>query len=72
MAQATKVEHELHSFKDETPERDQHRGKRNIIAGTDCGFGTAADRTLVSTSISWAKLNSKSDGAAIATKRLWG
>ena len=54
MAQATKVERELQSFKDETPEMDQHRGKRNIISGTDCGFGTAADRALVSTSISWA------------------
>jgi 5-methyltetrahydropteroyltriglutamate--homocysteine methyltransferase len=47
-------------------------GRENIIAGTDCGFGTAADRTRVSPSISWAKLKSMSDGAAIATKRLWG
>jgi 5-methyltetrahydropteroyltriglutamate--homocysteine methyltransferase len=47
-------------------------GRENIIAGTDCGFGTAADRTRVAASVSWAKLKAMSDGAAIASKAIWG
>jgi len=27
-------------------------GRENVIAGTDCGFGTSADRTRVAASIS--------------------
>ena len=47
-------------------------GRENIIAGTDCGFGTGADRTRVAPSVSWAKLKSMAEGARIATERLWG
>ncbi|MDA0799273.1 MAG: cobalamin-independent methionine synthase II family protein [Chloroflexi bacterium] len=46
-------------------------GRENVIAGTDCGFGTAADRTRVAPSISWAKLKAMSDGAALASQELW-
>lgn len=46
-------------------------GRENIIAGTDCGFGTSADRTRVAPSISWAKLGSLAEGARLATERLW-
>ncbi len=46
-------------------------GRENVIAGTDCGFGTSADRTRVFPSISWAKLKSMSEGAGLATERLW-
>jgi 5-methyltetrahydropteroyltriglutamate--homocysteine methyltransferase len=44
-----------------------------VIAGVDCGFGTAV-RTdpMVADSIVWAKLQARSEGAAIASKRLWG
>ena len=47
-------------------------GRERVIAGVDCGFGTAV-RTdpIVADSIVWAKLKSLSDGAAIATQRLW-
>jgi 5-methyltetrahydropteroyltriglutamate--homocysteine methyltransferase len=47
-------------------------GRENVIAGTDCGFGTSADRTRVAPSISWAKLRSLAEGARLATRELWG
>jgi 5-methyltetrahydropteroyltriglutamate--homocysteine methyltransferase len=48
-------------------------GRDRVIAGVDCGFGTAV-RTdpIVADSIVWAKLKSLSEGAAIASGRLWG
>ena len=46
-------------------------GKENVIAGVDCGFGTNAASTNVDPKIVWAKLQALSEGAAIASKRLW-
>jgi 5-methyltetrahydropteroyltriglutamate--homocysteine methyltransferase len=43
---------------------------RRIIAGTDCGFETAAGSKMVIEDVVWAKLRSLSEGAAIASKRL--
>jgi 5-methyltetrahydropteroyltriglutamate--homocysteine methyltransferase len=46
--------------------------RERLIAGVDCGFGTAVRREpLVADSIVWAKLRALSEGAAIASKRLW-
>jgi 5-methyltetrahydropteroyltriglutamate--homocysteine methyltransferase len=45
---------------------------RRIIAGTDCGFETAAGSKMVVEDVVWAKLQSLSAGAAIASKRLLG
>ena len=45
---------------------------RRIIAGTDCGFETAAGSKMVVEEVVWAKLRSLSEGAAIASKRLLG
>jgi 5-methyltetrahydropteroyltriglutamate--homocysteine methyltransferase len=45
---------------------------RRIIAGTDCGFETAAGSQMVIEGVVWAKLRSLSEGAAIASKRLLG
>lgn len=45
---------------------------RRIIAGTDCGFETAAGSKMVTEEVVWAKLRSLSEGAAIASKRLLG
>jgi 5-methyltetrahydropteroyltriglutamate--homocysteine methyltransferase len=42
-------------------------GRENVIAGTDCGMGLR-----VHPQIAWAKLKALSDGAALATKELWG
>ena len=47
--------------------------RERLIAGVDCGFGTAVLREpKVTDSIVWSKLRALSDGAAIASKRLWG
>lgn len=48
-------------------------GKENVIAGADCGFGTQASATPeVHPTIVWAKFQAISDGARIASGRLWG
>jgi 5-methyltetrahydropteroyltriglutamate--homocysteine methyltransferase len=47
--------------------------RERLIAGVDCGFGTAVLREpKVADSIVWAKLRALSDGAAIASQQLWG
>jgi 5-methyltetrahydropteroyltriglutamate--homocysteine methyltransferase len=43
-------------------------GKENVIAGTDCGMGSRVGHAEVA----WAKFKAMSEGAAIASKRLWG
>ena len=47
-------------------------GRENVIAGVDCGFATSAVSTKVDTRIAWAKLGSLVEGAALATRQLWG
>jgi 5-methyltetrahydropteroyltriglutamate--homocysteine methyltransferase len=42
-------------------------GRENVIAGTDCGLGFR-----VHPQIAWAKLKTLAEGAALATKELWG
>ena len=47
-------------------------GRENVIAGTDCGVGSAARANpLVVPKIAWAKLQAMSEGAKLATKELW-
>lgn len=46
--------------------------RERLIAGVDCGFATSVRRDpMVADSIVWAKLHALSEGAAIASKRLW-
>jgi 5-methyltetrahydropteroyltriglutamate--homocysteine methyltransferase len=47
-------------------------GRENVIAGTDCGFGTGAFAVNVYPPVVWAKLAALSEGSRIASKRLWG
>jgi len=48
-------------------------GRERVIAGVDCGFGTAVRADpMVADSIVWAKLKALAEGAQIATQRLWG
>jgi 5-methyltetrahydropteroyltriglutamate--homocysteine methyltransferase len=42
-------------------------GRENVVASTDCGMGGR-----IHPSIAWAKLRALSDGAALASDRLWG
>jgi 5-methyltetrahydropteroyltriglutamate--homocysteine methyltransferase len=46
-------------------------GRENVIAGVDCGFGTFAGLDMVDPRIVWAKLRSLSEGARLASQRLW-
>jgi 5-methyltetrahydropteroyltriglutamate--homocysteine methyltransferase len=46
--------------------------RERVIASTDCGFGTFATYTFVAEDVVWAKLQMLSEGARIATERLWG
>jgi 5-methyltetrahydropteroyltriglutamate--homocysteine methyltransferase len=47
-------------------------GRENVIAGVDCGFSTFAEAPTVHPTLVWAKLTSLVDGAALASKELWG
>ena len=46
--------------------------RERVIASTDCGFGTFISYEIVVPAIAWKKLESLSEGARIATRRLWG
>jgi 5-methyltetrahydropteroyltriglutamate--homocysteine methyltransferase len=46
-------------------------GREDVIAGTDCGFGTSAGSARVHPEIVWAKLAALAEGARIASGRLW-
>ncbi|HYM68668.1 MAG TPA: cobalamin-independent methionine synthase II family protein [bacterium] len=46
-------------------------GKENVIAGTDCGFASFADASVVDGRIAWAKLRALVEGARIASDTLW-
>ena len=43
-----------------------------VMAGTDCGFDTAAGRGRVTGDVVWAKMRSMAAGARIASDRLFG
>jgi len=46
-------------------------GRDNVMAGTDCGFGTVAGMDTVVPSVTWAKFRSQAEGAKIASGHLW-
>ena len=46
-------------------------GRENVIAGTDCGFGTWVGQAAVDPDIVWAKLGALAEGARLASKELW-
>ena len=45
--------------------------RTRVLAGTDCGFGTIAGDAFTTEDVVWAKLSSLSEGARIASGRLW-
>jgi len=48
-------------------------GKENVIAGADCGFSSRASYAPeVHPTVVWPKFAALAEGAAIATKELWG
>ena len=47
-------------------------GRENVIAGSDCGFGTQAlEVPEIHPAIVWAKFQAMSEGARLASERLW-
>jgi 5-methyltetrahydropteroyltriglutamate--homocysteine methyltransferase len=47
-------------------------GRERVMGGTDCGFAQGAFLRRVHPSIQWAKLRALAEGAALATRELWG
>ena len=47
-------------------------GRERVIAGTDCGFSTFAGFGAVDPDIVYAKLGALVEGAALASRKLWG
>jgi 5-methyltetrahydropteroyltriglutamate--homocysteine methyltransferase len=46
-------------------------GRERVIAGTDCGFGTFVGASPLAPSVAWAKLQSLTEGARLASQELW-
>jgi len=46
-------------------------GKENVVAGTDCGFGTFVGWSGCDPQVVWLKLKALAEGARIASDRLW-
>jgi 5-methyltetrahydropteroyltriglutamate--homocysteine methyltransferase len=46
-------------------------GRENVIAGSDCGYGTWVGQAAVDPSIVWAKLASLAEGARLASHEFW-
>ncbi len=46
-------------------------GRENVIAGSDCGYGTWVGQAAVDPDVVWAKMAAMAEGARIATKQFW-
>jgi 5-methyltetrahydropteroyltriglutamate--homocysteine methyltransferase len=46
-------------------------GRENVIAGSDCGYGTWVGQAAVDPDIVWAKFAALTEGARIASARFW-
>ena len=47
-------------------------GRENVIAGADCGFSSQATyKPEVNPKVMWEKFKALSEGARIASKKLW-
>ena len=46
-------------------------GRENVIAGTDCGFGTWVGQSAVDPDIVWAKLGTLAEGARLASREFF-
>jgi 5-methyltetrahydropteroyltriglutamate--homocysteine methyltransferase len=45
--------------------------RSRVIASTDCGFGTFASYEFVAQDVVWGKISALTEGAEVATTRLW-
>ncbi len=46
-------------------------GRENVIAGSDCGYGTWVGQAAVDPDVVWAKMAAMAEGARIATQQFW-
>jgi len=46
-------------------------GRENVMAGSDCGFGTWVGQAAVDPDVVWAKMAAMAEGARIASKEFW-
>jgi 5-methyltetrahydropteroyltriglutamate--homocysteine methyltransferase len=46
-------------------------GRENVIAGSDCGYGTWVGQAAVDPDVVWAKMAAMAEGARIASKQFW-
>ncbi|MGC1817245.1 MAG: cobalamin-independent methionine synthase II family protein [Casimicrobiaceae bacterium] len=46
-------------------------GRENVIAGSDCGFGTWVGQAAVDPDVVWAKMTAMAEGARIASREFW-
>jgi 5-methyltetrahydropteroyltriglutamate--homocysteine methyltransferase len=46
-------------------------GRENVIAGSDCGYGTWVGQAAVDPDVVWAKLAAMAEGARLASKQFW-
>jgi 5-methyltetrahydropteroyltriglutamate--homocysteine methyltransferase len=46
-------------------------GRENVIAGSDCGYGTWVGQAAVDPDVVWAKLAAMVEGARIASRHFW-
>jgi 5-methyltetrahydropteroyltriglutamate--homocysteine methyltransferase len=46
-------------------------GRANVIAGSDCGYGTWVGQAAVDPDVVWAKMAAMAEGARLASKRFW-
>ena len=47
-------------------------GRENVIAGSDCGYGTWVGQAAVDPGVVWEKLKAMAEGARIAAAKFWG
>jgi 5-methyltetrahydropteroyltriglutamate--homocysteine methyltransferase len=46
-------------------------GRENVIAGSDCGFGTWVGQAAVDPDVVWAKMAAMAEGARLASRQFW-
>ncbi len=46
-------------------------GRENVIAGSDCGYGTWVGQAAVDPAVVWAKLAAMAEGARLASRAFW-
>ena len=46
-------------------------GRENVMAGSDCGYGTWVGQAAVDPDVVWAKFAALAEGARIASKEFW-